>query len=274
MELIRNIYRLLFAHAGFQKFNRALFQLSLHGLGVLNYRNGRASGEEHLVRRLLPKLVRSESPVFFDVGANVGDFSSSLLATFPSAVVHAFEPHPTNFRRLNSRAFAGGRLKCHNMALGDKADRATLYDRADSDGSSHASLYAAVITEIHRQNVVSVDVQTNTLDAIAAQEGVHFIDFLKIDTEGNELAVLLGATQLLQRDCIGCIQFEFNEMNVASRVFFRDIRRLLSNYDLFRMLPRGLLALGDDPLSTELFAYQNILAIRKCARADARGAGK
>jgi len=41
-------------------------------------------------------------------------------------------------------------------------------------------------------------VRVETLDDIAAKEGVEYIDFLKIDTEGHELAVLSGASRLLR----------------------------------------------------------------------------
>jgi len=53
-------------------------------------------------------------------------------------------------------------------------------------------------------------------------------------------------------------------MNVYSRVFFRDFYELLVNYNFFRMLPDGLIFLGKyNPIFQEIFAYQNIVAIRK-----------
>ena len=93
------------------------------------------------------------------------------------------------------------------------------------------------------------------------RERIDIIDFLKVDTEGHELAVLQGASSLIEDGRIGCIHFEFNEMNIVSRVFFLDFRELLHNYKLYRLLPNGLLPLGDSPLETELFAYQNIVAL-------------
>lgn len=267
MKVVRDIYRLLFARPRFERLNTALLELGLHGLGVLNYYDDRASGEKHLVERLLPKITKRPSPVFFDVGANVGDFTSLLISAFPSAKVHAFEPHPRTFSRLQARRWSGA-VKCHEVALGSSQTTAMLYDRADFQGSSHASLHAAVISEIHKQQVVSVEVRSSTLDAIAAEENIDFIDFLKIDTEGHELEVLKGASRLIGADAIGCIQFEFNEMNVQSRVFLRDFRELLRNFDFYRLLPRGVLRLGDNPWRTEIFAYQNVVAVHKSTPAS------
>ena len=36
---------------------------------------------------------------------------------------------------------------------------------------------------------------------------------------------------------------------------------MLGEYSLYRLLPHGLLLLDDTPVLTEIFAYQNIIAI-------------
>jgi hypothetical protein len=71
--------------------------------------------------------------------------------------------------------------------------------------------------------------------------------------------------ELLQENRIDIIQFEFGEMNIASRVFFKDFYDLLSGqYHLYRLLPNGLLPL--EPYNArrhEIFIYQNIIAINR-----------
>lgn len=262
MRFVSKLHRAIFARPSFRKFNTRLYHLALHGLGVLNYQNDQISGERHLLRTWLPNAIReSKDPVFFDVGANVGHYSAMLLAQFPSAFLHAFEPHPKNFSRLLAQGFPLNRTKCHNTAVGDIAGSLTLYDYADGDGSQHASLYERAITEFHAHSAIGTIVPIRTLDEVAATEGVEYIDFLKIDTEGHELAVLTGAAKLLRENRIGHIQFEFNSLHVFGRAFFRDFRAVLSNYDLYRMLPNGLLDLDDDITMTEIFGFQNILAV-------------
>jgi len=59
------------------------------------------------------------------------------------------------------------------------------------------------------------------------------------------------------------VQFEFNAMNLESRTFFRDLVALLPNYRLHRLLPDGWALLPYTPLTCELFAYQNIVAVRE-----------
>lgn len=258
------MYRFLFARRIFKQVNLFLFDLSLRGLGVLNYENDKVSGQDYLLKKILPSLVKTDSPVCLDIGANVGNFTSSLIRCFPNATIHAFEPQPKNYLHLTEK-IGSSQIKAYNVAMGQTRCRLTLYDRSDSDGSEHATLHRSVISEIHQVGIVSFEVDVQTLDDFAEEEGVKYIDFLKIDTEGNELAVLQGATKMLTAGNIGCVFFEFNEMNVVSRVFIRDFRKILHNYEMYRLLPNGLLRLGDSRLESELFAYQNILALPKKA---------
>jgi hypothetical protein len=99
------------------------------------------------------------------------------------------------------------------------------------------------------------------LDLFCKERQISQIDFLKIDTEGHELSVLKGASHLISKKNIKLIQFEFNEMNVVSRAYMRDFLGLLANYQLHRLLPDGLLPLNDCVQDTELFGFQNIVAI-------------
>jgi FkbM family methyltransferase len=256
------LYRKIFARTFFTKINKALFHLSLRGLGIKNHENYKVSGEIYFIKHILSKVIKTDLPLFFDVGANIGCYSDMLLDSFANASIHAFEPHPQNYSSLKKR-LPSNRIKAHNIALGNIRGQMILYDIIDYDGSAYASLHKDVITEINRKDFVSLEVEVDTLDNFAEKEGISYIDFLKIDTEGHELAVLQGALNLLDRKSIGCIHFEFNEMNVISRTFFRDIRKVLHDYNFYRLLPRGLLPLDDDILTTEIFAYQNIIALPK-----------
>ena len=261
-NFIINLYIRIFARRKFANLNMVLFHLSLRGLGILNYENDKVSGEKYLITNILPNVVTSDSPVFIDVGAYIGDYSITLLDYFPTAIIHAIEPHPRNYSRLTEK-LSSSKVKTHNIAFGESCGNFPLYDTADSDGSQHASLHGDVISEIHKHEIIRFDVLVETLDNFAEREKVSYIDFIKIDTEGNEYAVLQGASKLLVQGNIECIQFEFNEMNIVSRVFFNDFRKVLNNYELYRLLPCGLLPLSDFPLATELFAFQNIFALHK-----------
>lgn len=258
-SLLTRAYVFVFARRRFARLNAGLFGLGIRGLGVLNYRNRSMSGESGFLRSYLRG---KEDCVVFDVGANVGDYSREVIDNARQARIYAFEPHPATYERL--RANLEGCENIFNLAVGSRESNVRLYDYQDNDGSSHASVFRAVIEEIHRSEAVSHEVKMITLDSFVESRNITRIDLLKIDTEGNELDVLKGAARAISEGKILAIHFEFNEMNVISRTFFRDFWEALPNYAFYRMVPNGLLRIAQyQPLSCEIYAYQNIVALKQ-----------
>ena len=235
--------------------------IAYSSMGVGNWVNLDISGERYLIEHVLPRLVNSSAPVFFDVGANEGDFTTALCSHFPTAHVYAFEPHPAIFARCEE-AVSSDRVKVKQIALGATSEMATLYDYSEKSGTCHATLHQCVMTDLHAStNLVGCEVVVTTLDKFCDQSGVESIDFLKIDTEGHELAVLQGAGRLLESRAVPVLQFEFNEMNVISRVFLKDFYESLHEYTFFRISRTGLVPLGEYRSRNEIFQIQNILAV-------------
>jgi|GEM_PF-2873413 len=96
----------------------AIYDLALRCNGIaINYpgRDGLTVAEERFLGRIAAEI---KGGVVFDVGANVGAYSQALLRLAPGAEIHAFEPHPSTFRRLAKR-LAGEEVSQH---LGDRQD--------------------------------------------------------------------------------------------------------------------------------------------------------
>lgn len=257
---IKKLYLMIFARAFFQKINYKLLLLNLNSLGILNYETGKLSGEDNFVKKYLKSL---HNPIIFDVGANIGNYSLLIKLVNPNSTIYAFEPSPTTFSKLEKN-LAEHRVICINMGLGSSVTQMELFDYKEVDSSSHASLYSGVFDDLRKTEKNSTLVDITTLNQFCKDNHLEKIDFLKIDTEGNELEVLKGASELLQAGKIAIIQFEFNEMNIYSRVLFKDFIDLLTDYKLYRLLPNGLIPLQPySPLFNEIFAYQNIIAFHK-----------
>lgn len=263
MQWLQGAYRFLFARTAFHGLNSFVYWCSLRGLGIMNYENDRVSGEEFLLRRV---LAGRTAPVVLDVGANEGRYARSVCRASPDARVYAFEPHPATYRKLvaaMAQVDAAG-FRPVNAAVGMHGGSVELYDYRDEDGSSHASVHRDVIEGIHGAESVAHRVPMLSLDDFAAEQGLGRIDLLKIDTEGNEFAALRGFRQHIDRGLVDVIQFEFNEMNVVTRVFFKDFWDFLQGYELYRLLPKGLARIEQyAPATCEIFAFQNIVAFRK-----------
>lgn len=260
LNIVISTYRFLFLRKSLFKLNKLIFTLSLRGMGILNYENDRLSGEDFFIKKIAKLLHNS---VVVDVGANIGNYSNKIKISSPSTNIYAFEPHPNTFKELEVQANQNHYVAL-NAACSDVAGSLQLYDYQNKTYTSHASLYKDVIDKIHKGVSQSWHVNVTTIDELVKISKIGHIRLLKIDTEGNELKVLLGAKESLAEGLIDIIQLEFNEMNVVSRVFFRDIYETLNNYLLYRLLPDGLVFLGEYySLNLEIFAYQNIVAIRK-----------
>ena len=258
-SILLRLYAFVFARRWFRKWNVLLFDLGLRGLGILNHHDRNVSGELPFLHQCLRG---KDSPVVFDVGANVGGYSSDVLAVNPTATVFAFEPHPLTFERLVSNINAQRNVHAFNCAVGDRPGRQILYDRCSEGGTMHASILRGVIEDIHKVQSSETEVTILTLDEFIEEKGLTRVDLLKIDTEGYELNVLKGGIKAIRSGIFKVIQFEFNEMNVFSRVFFKDFIEMLPQYQFHRMLPGSLQRIeGYIPVRCEVFAFQNIVAI-------------
>lgn len=251
-------YAFLFSRKKFYRFNRALFQISLRGMGILNYKDSTASGER---RFLEDTLAGAPRPVVFDIGANEGSYSAAILSISPNADVYAFEPHPATFQRLSSRFSSARNVTVVNAACGKSKGSAALFDYSGSQGSAHASLHSGVIETIHHGKSDQHLVNIVDVDSFVAEHGIANIDLLKIDTEGNELEVLKGAEKSIRDHRVQAIQFEFGAMNIVSRVFLRDFYDALPGYRLHRLVRDGMIPIPYSPLWCELFEYQNLVAL-------------
>jgi FkbM family methyltransferase len=126
---------------------------------------------------------------FIDVGAHEGHVALQFNHSFPNSEIHAFEPMPGNFEKLAQNLEGTGAVLV-NAAVGRKSGRATLFE-----GESSETAGFGAVGRPHEVAVVSLDEYSR--DGIDST-----IDLLKIDTEGHELPVLEGASNLLERGLV------------------------------------------------------------------------
>lgn len=254
-------YALLFAKPLFTKWNKLLFHLSIRGMGILNYRTENLRGEKDWLKKYLKG---KKNPVIVDIGANVGEYTKGVLKINPSSEVISIEPHPKTFLKL-TKNIQNENVTFFNIGIGEKRGKMRLFDYAESDGSSHATLYEDVIVNLHKSDAISHEIDVDTLENILVGFS-NDIDLLKIDTEGNEFNVLKGAKKLFEVNKIKAIHFEFNEMNIVSKSSFKDFWDLLNeNFIFYRILPRGrLLPIVEySSIDCEIYHYQNLICINK-----------
>ncbi len=268
MNKLLNIYRFIFCRPIFYRFNYHIFRIALRGVGVLNSEGNDVTGERYFQQLLKKRKI--EINTVFDVGANAGGFVMDIMKSFPTSKIHAFEPHPRTFTLLKKNVKTKNVI-LNNIGIGEKNASITLWDFADDALLKHtqptstlASVHKEVITKLHGQKAQGFKAKMITVDTYCHENKIESIDILKMDTEGNELDVLKGAKKMIQRNKVKIVQFEFNEMNAFSRSFLKDFYDELPYYTFYRLMPYGLYPLGEyRPSTWEIFAFQNIVAVRK-----------
>jgi FkbM family methyltransferase len=259
---VKRVYVLLFARRIFYPVNLFFYKLSLIGLGTRNYENDTVSGEKAFIKFLKTRR-KLDSGVIMDIGANIGNYSVMLRKNEVTLPIFAFEPHPVAFRKL-SEAAAACNFTAVSKGVGEESAMAAIYDYQGEGGSEHASMYKGVIEHLRNGKAEEVAIELTTIDEFVVEHDISKIALLKIDTEGHELSVLKGARETIAGGKAEVIQMEFNEMNIISRTFFKDIVDILPGYDFYRLLPDGLKALGPyNSTNYEIFSFQNIVALKQ-----------
>lgn len=255
------LYTKVFAKEIFSRWNSYLIMVGLHGLGFDNYQNEDLSGEKYVLDRFIKGI---KKPIIIDVGAHIGDSAILIKSINKTAEIHSFEPNPNTYKILvkNSKKY---RFFAYHTALGENKATLAMYDTSVGGSSAFTSIYKNVVESEHHEKSKEFKVKVITLDDFYNKllKGKN-IDLLKIDVEGFEMSVFKGAKKLIASGNVRLIQFEFNIMNRHSRTFFLDFEKFLKNYTLYRLLPNGLIRISSDSiLFSEIFLYQNILAIQK-----------
>ena len=187
---------------------------------------------------LVQQVARSRpDPVVFDVGANVGQWSTSLLAQpgYPPDL-YAFEPSSYSFARA-AKAL-GARASVHPLAMSSEPGRAELQIVKQGAGVNSLVPFGG-----ERAVSATETVDVATIDRFCEEHGIRAITLLKVDTEGLDLSVLRGALELLVRGDIGIVQFEYNWRWVSSRAYLKDMFDLIADlprYSLGKVAPKGI----------------------------------
>lgn len=262
-DSIQYIYAILFGRPIFEKLNRFILCLGLRGLGYLNYWDLDVSGERGFIRKIERRRLKNRRAVIFDVGAHDGEYARMCADIYRQEgsefAIHCFEPSRDSFNRLRENTSDRKEIVISNSALASVSGAAQLFD-IGLEGTEHASLSKKAVQKISQQEPVKQLVDVQTGDEYCKENGIAYIDVLKIDVEGFELDVLKGFSRMLQSRSIGAIQFEFNITSLQEGVRVEDFQELLRGYVLYRLLPGGKV-LKDKDRGFCIYTYQNIVCL-------------
>ena len=186
------------------------------------------------------QLARDARTVF-DIGANVGLYSLLAAAANSKASVHAFEPTPGLVTAMLDHIELNDfhNISVNPVAVGRASGQGFLHFCTGRDDSNEGMNFVTGATMQDGDMPIGIV----SVDDYCRQEQIEQIDLLKLDIEGGEFDVLLGARDLLRTRAIGCIFLELAEWTAnRSGHSTVDVKRLLSEagYRIYRLSSGGL----------------------------------
>jgi len=235
--------------------HQVMLNLSLHGLGYDNCHGFSYTGEKWFITHILEKC---QPRVCLDIGANVGNYAKEL-AVHTTSTIYAIEPSLSSFTALEkkSKEFSPGRILPLHTAVADFNGVATLFSSGPL--SETATLEGKLLCNSQSHEEVPVC----TVDRLVQQLSLPYIDFIKIDTEGYEREVIQGMKETLATLQPRFIQFEFNILQLYRGYTVFEMAKLLPDYDLYRLLPNGMLRVYPEKFRDNIYMFSNLVAARK-----------
>jgi len=264
-ELLGTLQMLMWENAGkveMQPFFEEIYRLALVGMNIGQGGAIETSGELFALEYIKSKLENVEKPKIFDIGANVGKYSTKILEVFEKNVdVYAFEPSLKTFQAL-ARRLDGQNVNLYNVGLSNQTGICTLFSNADYSGL--ASLTKRRLDHFNIAMSHSEKVSIRTVDEFCLEQGITRIHLLKVDVEGWEMGVFQGAQQMLSNRAIDFIQFEFGGCNIDTKTYLQDFWYLLKDdFIFYRIVGNGLFPIQHYREQLECFITTNYLLEKK-----------
>ena len=225
------------------------------GSGAWSTKNEAEAISRFIKQKTIKKVVA------IDAGANLGDWSYELLTHFPDSEIVAFEPSKEAYAKLSGRFSNNKSVRCENLALGKFSGVTKLF--ADQSGSGLGSMTKRRVEHFDINFNYEEEINVTTLDSWMQNLDTKFTpNILKMDVEGHELDILIGAPKTLQH--IEIIQFEFGGSNIDTRTYFQDFWYFFKeqNFDIYRITPKSPILIKNYSERDECFRATNYLAVK------------
>ena len=192
----------------------------------------------------------THSEVLWDIGGHIGTFTVRSALDCRVRLVHTFEPDPVTFEALENNVRVnslGNTCRIHRCALGSENCATTLY-RGPVHNIGLSSIDVRPTSEGHR-------VLCRSIDDLVFRDGLEPPTLVKIDVEGFEEKVLIGAERLLRELPPKAIAIEALS-DESTQIVERSLVHCLKSFHFdLRWIPRP---------SGIVHARENYIAARLC----------
>lgn len=139
-------------------------------------------------------------PRIFDIGANIGTFTTWMASVFPGGRIYSFEPQRAVFQMLTGNVAINNLYNVYTYNMGLGAEDAYV-EFNEPNYFKHCDFGTFTLTTkeyVERTEDIMV-VEVRTVDSFVATYQIDRVDLLKIDVEGMDLDVLRGAHRTIKK---------------------------------------------------------------------------
>jgi FkbM family methyltransferase len=205
---------------------------------------------------LWSRLSTLKMDCIFDVGANIGDWSIGSFNKLSPKKIYAFEPIPHTYELLVKNI---GNLEVfpQKIALSDFTGELEL------NFSIEKSYLSSSVSNTDNSSFKKTICQVERGDNFCDIFNVDKIDFLKVDTEGNDYKVLRGFEEKIKNRKIRLIQFEYGPFSIVSKDLLKYFYDFLNQYGyvIGKIYPNHI-DLREYHVHSENFILSNFIAFR------------
>lgn len=150
--------------------------------------------ETTLITKTLAYIAKNKKVVFYDIGANTGYYSILAGYLHTDATVYAFEPLSEHVDCIEKSIYLNHLTNIRNFtcALSDTEGEIAIY--VAGTGTTLSKEFVGNNPTTERKITLKV------FDTVVSTEKLEVPDFIKIDVEGHELKVLLGAKDTIEKN--------------------------------------------------------------------------
>lgn len=155
---------------------------------------------------------RSKGAVLYDIGANIGAYS--LVAASNGYRVVAIEPAYQNFYQLNRNISLNGydeSIVALNIALGAEDDLVNFKFLDVSTGTSKCYYNKNDNYHLEGPVVLEKPLMCFSLDNLVSSLNLPLPNLIKVDVDGGEQEVLVGAERILRESAVQSVIVEIDE---------------------------------------------------------------
>lgn len=175
-----------------------------------------------------------EGDIVFDVGANVGVFTTYAASSARGVKVFSFEPMPKAYTSLEKNVKVNNfkDITLEQLALSGSTGAIKFYTTDVHDGCH--SMYN------RGEEYTEITVQAETLENYCKLKNITKIDFLKLDCEGGEYDILLNMNTNFLKNSISKISMECHDDFVPGMTH-EKIKSLLEKNNFSVFVDKGFL---------------------------------